>query len=141
LKKRRPERLRTADCDKIIYEITVDTNGEDEQLWAFRQAFEDYVAVPCAGSVLGQTITVSKFDYHGNERRGLTATCHRSDGREYVVAVSDVMLAQDTQDLAAQVPLKASDWTFGRSAESNNQSHDRMPSQSLHQQSLFRLPA
>ena len=96
MKKRKPERLRTANWDRIIEEITVDANGEDEQLWAFRQAFEDDVAVPCAGSVLGQTITVSKFDYDGNGRRGLTAKCQRSDGREYVVAVSDVVLARDT---------------------------------------------
>jgi hypothetical protein len=89
LKKRRLERLRTADADRIIDEITVDANGEDEQLWALRQAFDD-VAVPCAGSVLGHPVTVSKFDYDGNERRDLTANCHRSDGREYIVSLSDV---------------------------------------------------
>ena len=27
--------------DGLIDEITTDANGEDEQLWAFRQAFED----------------------------------------------------------------------------------------------------
>ena len=27
--------------DELIEEITTDANGEDEQLWAFRQAFEE----------------------------------------------------------------------------------------------------
>jgi hypothetical protein len=96
LKKRRPEPVRTADSDRIIDEITIDANGEDEQLWAFRQAFDD-VAVPCAGSVLGHPVLVSKFDYDGNERRGLTAKCHRTDGREYVVSLSDVALLSNTK--------------------------------------------
>ena len=30
-----------ADLDELIEEITVDAYGDDEQLWAFRQAFED----------------------------------------------------------------------------------------------------
>jgi hypothetical protein len=29
--------------DKMIEEITVDAYGDDEQLWSFRQAFEDNV--------------------------------------------------------------------------------------------------
>jgi tetratricopeptide (TPR) repeat protein len=33
-------------------------------------------------------------NYDGNERRGLTATCRREDGSEYVVAASDVVLPQ-----------------------------------------------
>ena len=30
--------------DRLVEEITVDAYGDDEQLWAFRQAFEDDVA-------------------------------------------------------------------------------------------------
>jgi len=90
-------RRKGAGWDEIIDQITIDANGEDEQLWAFRQAFEDDVAVPCPGSVLGESVTVSKFDYDGNERRGLTATCLRSDGRRYIVAAADVVLAPDTK--------------------------------------------
>ena len=30
--------------DELIEKITVDANGDDEQLWAFRQAFEDDVS-------------------------------------------------------------------------------------------------
>jgi type I restriction enzyme M protein len=32
--------------DKMIEEITVDAYGDDEQLWVFRQAFEDNVDLP-----------------------------------------------------------------------------------------------
>jgi hypothetical protein len=35
--------------DDMIAEITVDAYGDDEQLWAFRQAFEDDVALPADG--------------------------------------------------------------------------------------------
>jgi len=38
-----------------------------------------------------------KFDYDGNERRGLTATCRCPDGREYVVAASDVVFPAGTE--------------------------------------------
>ena len=80
--------------DKLIEEITVDAYGDDEQLWAFRQAFEDEVALPADGFVIGEPVSVVAIDYDGNERRGLTAKCHREDGSEYVVAVSEVMLSQ-----------------------------------------------
>jgi len=32
--------------ERLLEEILVDAYGEDEQLWAFRQAFEDEVAPP-----------------------------------------------------------------------------------------------
>ena len=35
------ERKELEAIDKLIEEITVDAYGDDEQLWAFRQAFED----------------------------------------------------------------------------------------------------
>ena len=35
-----------AALNELIAWITVDAYGEDQQLWAFRQAFEDDVAVP-----------------------------------------------------------------------------------------------
>jgi len=80
--------------DKLIEEITVDAYGDNEQLWAFRQAFEDDVALPTDGFVIGEPVSVVTVDYDGNERRGLTAKCRREDGSEYVVAVSDVLLPQ-----------------------------------------------
>jgi hypothetical protein len=67
--------------DKLIEEITVDAYGDDEQLWAFRQAFEDDVALPADGFVIGEPVSVIAVDYDGNERRGLTARCRREHGR------------------------------------------------------------
>jgi hypothetical protein len=57
--------------DEIIEEITTDANGEDEQLWAFRQAFEDDVTVPCAATVAGSPVEVLKFDYVSSTADGL----------------------------------------------------------------------
>ncbi|MCX6629647.1 MAG: hypothetical protein NTW28_18675, partial [Candidatus Solibacter sp.] len=84
--------LEAADLDGLIAEITVDANGKDEQLRAFRQAFEDEVAVPCAATVMGEPVQALKFDYDGNARRGLMATCRRVDGTERVVAACDVLI-------------------------------------------------
>jgi hypothetical protein len=47
MKRRDQAELEAAYLDELIDEIMVDANGEDEQLWAFRQAFEEDVAVPC----------------------------------------------------------------------------------------------
>jgi hypothetical protein len=82
--------------DEMIEEITVDSYGDDEQLWAFRQAFEDNVELPADGFVIGEPVSVIEVDYDGNERRGLTARCRREDGSEHVVAVSEVMFPQDS---------------------------------------------
>jgi tetratricopeptide (TPR) repeat protein len=80
--------------DELIEEITVDAYGDDEQLWAFRQAFEDDIALPADGFVIGEPVSVIAVSYDGNERRGLTARCRREDGSEHVMAASDVVLPQ-----------------------------------------------
>ena len=92
----RPERDEEtlADLDELIGEITTDAYGDDEQLRAFRQAFEDDVSLPADGFVIGEPISVTAIDYDGNERRGLTARCRRVDGSEHVVAACDVVLPQ-----------------------------------------------
>ena len=79
------------DLDAILEEILIDAYGEDEQLWAFRQAFEDEVALPTDASVIGEPVSVIEIDYDGNERRGLTARCRREDGSEYTVALPEVL--------------------------------------------------
>ena len=61
--------------EDLIEQITVDACGDAEQLWAFRQAFGDDLTVPCAATIAGAPVTVVKFDFDGNERRGLTAKC------------------------------------------------------------------
>jgi hypothetical protein len=88
-----------SDLDRLIEEITVDAYGDDEKLWAFRQAFENDVAVPCDGFVIGEPVSIVAFDYDGNERRGLTARCRREDGSMYVLAASDVVLSGRSRDV------------------------------------------
>ena len=39
--------------EKLLEEILVDAYGEDEQLWAFRQAFEDEVPLPFSPACSG----------------------------------------------------------------------------------------
>jgi hypothetical protein len=77
--------------DEMIEEITVDAYGDHEQLWAFRQVFEDDIDLPADGFVIGEPISVLEIDYDGNERRGLTARCRREDGSEHTVAASEVV--------------------------------------------------
>ena len=75
----------------------MDAYGEQEQLWAFRQAFEDNVPLPAEGSVVGEPVVVLAFDYDGNERRGLTAKCRTADGLKHVVAAADLLMAPGTE--------------------------------------------
>jgi hypothetical protein len=95
-RKQRPDALK--ELDELIEQITVDAYGEDEQLWAFRQAFEDEANLPADGFVLGEPVSVIKIDYDGNERRGLTATCKKEDGSKHVVSLTDVAFGEATQD-------------------------------------------
>jgi len=83
--------------DALIGEIIVDAYGEDEQLWAFRQVFEDDVVFPADGFVIGEPVSVVGVDYDGNQRRGLTAKCRRTDGSEYVIAACDLVFPEGTK--------------------------------------------
>jgi tetratricopeptide (TPR) repeat protein len=87
----------TAALDELIAEITLDAYGEQEQLWAFRQALEDSVALPAEGFVVGEPVVVVGFEYDGNERRGMTAKCRRADGREYLVTAADVTMTRGAE--------------------------------------------
>ena len=86
-----------ADLDELIGRISADAYGNDEKLWAFRQAFEDEVTLPSDGFVIGEPVSVTDIDYDGNERRGLTARCRREDGAEHVVAAADVVFPQGSR--------------------------------------------
>ena len=55
--KRDQANLDAASLDELVEEITVDANGEDEQLWAFRQAFEDNISVPCEATRSGNPMS------------------------------------------------------------------------------------
>ena len=80
----------------LLDEILTDAYGEDEQLWALRQAFEDGVAWPSDAFVIGEPVTILDVDYDGNVRRGLVANCRRGDSEEYSVAVSEVRFPAGT---------------------------------------------
>ena len=79
------------EIDQLLEDILVDAYGEDEQLWALRQTFEDEVPLPTEGSIIGETVLVNKIDYDGNTQCGLRATCQKADGKTYEVALADVV--------------------------------------------------
>jgi hypothetical protein len=83
------------ELDVLIEEITTGADGDGEQLWAFLNAFQTDVQLPCEAGVIGEPVQVLKFDFDGNERRGLTAVCRRADGARYVVAASELVLPPD----------------------------------------------
>ena len=60
MKKRNQPEFEAAYLDELIARITVDANTEDEQLWAFRQAFEDDIPVPCDAKVIGEPVQVAQ---------------------------------------------------------------------------------
>jgi hypothetical protein len=82
------------ELDGLIDEIIVDAYGDDEQLWAFRQAFENKVVVPAEAFVVGEPVTVLTIEYDGNKRRGLTAGCRREEGSEQVIAACDLIFPE-----------------------------------------------
>jgi len=82
------------ELNDLVEEIVVDAYGDDEQLWAFRQAFEDEVALPADAFVVGEPVTVLTIDYDGNERRGLIARCRREDRSEYLIAACDLVFPE-----------------------------------------------
>lgn len=88
------EVINSPTLDKLLDEILADAYGDDEQLWAFRQAFEDTVELPADAFLIGEPVSVTGIDYDGNERRGLTATCQREDGSEHVVAAAELAFAE-----------------------------------------------
>ncbi|MGH9267734.1 MAG: calcium-binding protein, partial [Acidimicrobiales bacterium] len=88
------------DIDAVVDEIVVDAHGEDEQLWAFHQFFEDEATFPFPAEVVGSPVEVVGVDYEGDERRGLVARFRRG-GRDYTVALIDVVPGRLTERTAA----------------------------------------
>ncbi len=82
------------ELEGLIDGIITDAYGDDEQLWAFRQAFEDNVVLPAEAFVVGEPVTVLTIDYDGNERRGLTARCRREEGVEQGIAACDLIFPE-----------------------------------------------
>jgi hypothetical protein len=80
--------------EELLDEILTDAYGDDEQIWALRQAFEDDVTLPADALVIGEPVEVLEIDYNGNSRLGLTARCRRQDGGEHMVAASEVVFPE-----------------------------------------------
>ena len=69
-------RRRDPGLDELIADITVDCNDEDEELMGFENFFDEWAALPCPGTVIGEDVQVlSVATQHG--RRELVATCER----------------------------------------------------------------
>jgi len=54
--------------DELLDGILTDAFGDDEQLWAIHQAFEDHVPMPADAVVVGEPVEVLETDYDGNGR-------------------------------------------------------------------------
>jgi hypothetical protein len=90
---RKPKPSDPASLDEIIGELTA-AGTDDERIRRFLQAMQKHIALPCNGSVIGEPVTVTGFLHDGNLRRAVTARCRRLDGREYEVAVADVLVPE-----------------------------------------------
>jgi Calcium binding len=92
------------EIDVLIEEVIVDTYGDAEQLWAFRQWFEDTAIFPFPATVVGAKVEVLEIDYDGDERRGLVAHCRRN-GRQHTISILDVLptaaITSETANLLA----------------------------------------
>jgi hypothetical protein len=89
--------LDPASLDELIDELTADAGGEDDRFWAFQQACQSHLPLPCEASIIGEPVSLIGFDYDGNRRRGLIATCRRVDGSEHDVAASEVGISPRTE--------------------------------------------
>jgi hypothetical protein len=86
-------RRRDPGLDQLIADITVDCNDEDEELMGFECAFDEWAALPCPGTVIGEAVLVlSVAVRHG--RRELVANCERG-GCEYQIALLDIEINAD----------------------------------------------
>jgi hypothetical protein len=85
------------ELNDLVDDITVDADGDDEQLWAFRQVIEDEVAMPSDAFVVGEPVTILEIDYDGNERRGLTAKLRRQDASVHVISASDLIFPEGSK--------------------------------------------
>jgi hypothetical protein len=82
--------------DELVDQITVDAYG-DEGYWSFLQAFDDHLTFPLAATVLGIPARVTKMDFDGDERRGITAIVTR-DGHTSTLSLLDIELDDSEVD-------------------------------------------
>ena len=63
-----PARQADPELDNLIYEITVDSRDEDEQLTGFEASFDEDASFPCPGTVVGEEVQILSVSRHpGNE--------------------------------------------------------------------------
>jgi hypothetical protein len=84
---------RPSDLQALIEEITVDCYNDDEELMGFENAFDEQADFPCAGTVIGEEVTVLSVGTK-NGRRELLATCEHH-GRRYELALLDINIHAD----------------------------------------------
>ena len=80
----------------LLSEILKDALDEDEQLWAFRQWFDEKLRYPLHGFVLGEPVLVQEIGYDVNRRRGLTAACQKLNDECYVINLSNIEFPKDS---------------------------------------------
>jgi hypothetical protein len=68
--------------DALIEEATVDAYGQSEQATAFLTVLNEYLALPCGATVLGEAVVVEKIDLSGADE--LIARCRRRGNRQKV---------------------------------------------------------
>lgn len=79
--------------EEIVDEFTVEAGDDDDRFGNFLDACRRNMAWPCEAFVIGEPVLLTKLDYEGNWRRGLIAVCRRSDGSEYEIAASEVVVS------------------------------------------------
>jgi hypothetical protein len=91
--------------DPAVMNLLLDENGQK----IARDVLVDLDAkrLPCDGFVIGEPVKLVSFNYDGNQRRGVTTTCRRSDGREYEVAASEVLVQsiRTVRDISASTAI------------------------------------
>jgi hypothetical protein len=98
---KKTKRSDPASLDNIIGGLMAESRGDGELMGNFREALQKQISPPCEGSVIGEPVVVMEFAYQGDPRRGVTARCRRTDGREYEVAALEVLL-----------PAQAKGWPY-----------------------------
>lgn len=92
-----PRKKGKADIDELIEEILVDSSGDEEGFWAFREAFTEHGGFPRDAFVAGQPLSVQEVDYDGNVRRGLVAVCRTEGGEVHRIGLADVVFPDSTE--------------------------------------------
>jgi hypothetical protein len=87
---KRPKR--NDDAERLLEQVVLGAEGDDEQLWALAETIAGEVKLPADAYVVGEPVQVTAIDYEGNTRVGLLATCRRRDER-HVVGFGDVVFS------------------------------------------------